>query len=88
MDVHQHSHWSETTLENLTEENGNVEYIKISTEAAKGIVRLIEKYYSAICMATFRFVTETTNFLGGCRQVKKPTFESFTGKATNGCIDT
>lgn len=41
MDVHQHSHWSETTLENLTEENGNVEYIKISTEAAKGIVRLI-----------------------------------------------
>lgn len=37
MDVHQHSHWSETTLENLIEENGNVEYIKISTEAAKGI---------------------------------------------------
>lgn len=51
-------------------------------------MHLIEKYYSVICMATFRFGTETTNFPGGGRQVKMSTFESFAGKATNGCIDT
>lgn len=85
---HQHSYWSETTLENLTQENGNVEYIKISTQAANGITHLTEKFCSVICILTFRFVKQTTKFLGCCRQTKMPTFESFAGKATNGCIDT